>query len=239
MALDLSDLTGNGNTLTGNGGTEWTATLPFPASTAAVSLISVNQEWFYAVGSPTLDINPAITIELWILRDTIDAQMDLVSKWLAETNQRSYRFWISSDNKLNFSFSTNGTNTFTATSTGTVTSTTNWTHVAIRRITSDDTVEFVINGTGEGPIAAGAGILFSSNSRLGLGGRDQGSGVPATSFNGKLDEIRLWSVTRTVTQINDNKSVEVDPETAGLNAYYQLDGAIEQQPGSFLGFLDE
>lgn len=46
-------------------------------------------------------------------------------------------------------------------------------------------------------------------------------------FNGIIDEVRVWNVARTQTEIQDNMNTEIDPTTAtGLVAYYKFDQGI-------------
>ena len=44
-----------------------------------------------------------------------------------------------------------------------------------------------------------------------------------TYFAGDLDEIRVWSVQRTASEINASKSVTISPTTTGLQGYWKLD----------------
>ncbi len=41
-------------------------------------------------------------------------------------------------------------------------------------------------------------------------------------FNGSIDEVRVWNTARSSEDINNYKSVEVDPASTGLVAYYRL-----------------
>lgn len=45
----------------------------------------------------------------------------------------------------------------------------------------------------------------------------------ASNFNGKMDEWRFWSSTRTQAEIQDNMYASVDEDASGLTAYYSCD----------------
>lgn len=49
------------------------------------------------------------------------------------------------------------------------------------------------------------------------------SEIDASYLDGKIDEVRIWSVARTETQINDNKNVKLKGNEIGLVSYWRLD----------------
>ena len=52
------------------------------------------------------------------------------------------------------------------------------------------------------------------------------SDIPITSigtrFSGKIDEVRIWNIARSATEINQNIGVEVNENSSGLLAYYKM-----------------
>ena len=52
------------------------------------------------------------------------------------------------------------------------------------------------------------------------------SEIPITSigtrFSGRIDEVRIWNIARSATEINQNMDVEVDENSSGLLAYYKM-----------------
>ena len=52
------------------------------------------------------------------------------------------------------------------------------------------------------------------------------SNIPITSigtrFSGRIDEVRIWNIARSATEINQNMDVEVDENSSGLLAYYKM-----------------
>jgi hypothetical protein len=48
----------------------------------------------------------------------------------------------------------------------------------------------------------------------------------STEFRGRMDEIRIWNVTRTAAEILANYKLQVAPATPGLVAYYKMDEGV-------------
>jgi hypothetical protein len=61
-----------------------------------------------APDSAALDITGDIDIRVKVALDDWTSINQLLSKWVSGSNQRSYRFWVAADGKLNFSNSTDG-----------------------------------------------------------------------------------------------------------------------------------
>jgi hypothetical protein len=64
--------------------------------------------------------------------------------------------------------------------------------------------------------------MGSSIGGLRLGARDAGTGN-YTNLEGRMDETRIWNVTRTQAEIQDNMNRTIPGSTPGLVAYWRLD----------------
>jgi len=109
-----------------------------------------------------------------------------------------------------------------------------WTHLAA---TYDGTTfRFYVNG-----ILANSQIgSFSQNLsqplRIGAGRTENPS--PQFYFNGAVDEVRIWNIVRSLTQINDTKSINITVPESGLVSYYQFeDGTATNKTGAANGTL--
>ena len=51
-------------------------------------------------------------------------------------------------------------------------------------------------------------------------------------LDGELEELRIWSVARSQTEIESNKEVSLNSSTSGLERYYQFDGSINDVTGN-------
>ncbi|HXG47364.1 MAG TPA: LamG-like jellyroll fold domain-containing protein, partial [Methylomirabilota bacterium] len=105
----------------------------------------------------------------------------------------------------------------------------NWHHVALRYDKSIFRLEGFLDGVKSANFATGDrttpledtiardGIFFG----IGLANTTHlGNGA---AFKGSIDEVRIWSVARTDAQIQANWQQTVDPDSAGLVAYYQFE----------------
>ena len=83
------------------------------------------------------------------------------------------------------------------------------------------------------------------SSDLTAGGADYGFSVGMVPrfmwgtrpLNGYMSEVRLWNVARTANQIRENM-LSVDPASAGLLAYYKLDGELKDATENHLDPTD-
>jgi hypothetical protein len=53
-------------------------------------------------------------------------------------------------------------------------------------------------------------------------------GIWETSFNGLIDEVRIWNITRTQTEIQDNKDYSLNGDESGLVGYWKFDEGTGQ-----------
>jgi hypothetical protein len=103
-----------------------------------------------------------------------------------------------------------------------------WQHLAVSVDGTEGTATFYLNGE-EGAIITsdvypnlGAEVTWHS---LRIGNANHS--LTATVI-GLIDEVRIWTVARTASEIADNMNKEIDPETTGLLAYYRCN----EEPGN-------
>jgi uncharacterized protein YjdB len=94
-----------------------------------------------------------------------------------------------------------------------------WTHVAATW--NGSTCKLYINGVEDLGAAPTAMSPSANDAYLAIGF----SQFFTNYFGGKIDEVRIWNTTRTVSELAANKSKEVSPASAGLVAYYKLNEA--------------
>jgi hypothetical protein len=93
-----------------------------------------------------------------------------------------------------------------------------WTHVAV---TFDGTnKQFYINGVLDRVVARN-GPLYHSGSPIYIG--RQGTTCDCNFFHGTMDEVRVWNVVRTASQISQNFNQLLTGTEARLAAYYKFD----------------
>jgi hypothetical protein len=97
-----------------------------------------------------------------------------------------------------------------------------WKHVAVNWTAASHLAEFFLNGNSLGT-SSGAYTSISDNaSSFVVGSQDTDLG---SYYNGKMDEIRLWNIIRSASDIYKNKDVQISGSTTGLVAYYQLNNS--------------
>jgi len=177
-------------------------------------------------GSQTgLDITGDFTIELWVKLESApatDTYRPFVSKWLNTGNQRSYAVGyinLSDTMYLYGNISTNGT----AATSGTVAYTLNagtYYHLAFTYDASAGTMEVFVDDSSVGTISSLATSIYNGTAAFQIGY------FLGETFDGLIDEVRVWSDIRTSTEISDNRSVELVGDEANLVAYWQLDNDL-------------
>jgi hypothetical protein len=93
-----------------------------------------------------------------------------------------------------------------------------WTHVAITL--SGGTLTFYINGVASG--TASVGSATTDNIEMNIG-RQQPSSCRCNHFNGTMDELRIWNVARSQSDILINYESTVPTNSSNLVAYYKFD----------------
>ena len=169
------------------------------------------------------------TAEAWVKTDFVGASYN--DNWAIVDFDRSefYDFYVRGDNgQVGFSTysSSGGIDDFDS-GTGNEVNDGQWHHIAVvydgtDKIIYIDGVEVARN------VNAHSGSAIGKNTtRYGF----LGDGSEATSLNGSrnniyfdgaIDEVRIWSSTRTAGEINSNKDVCLTGDETGLQAYYSL-----------------
>lgn len=93
-----------------------------------------------------------------------------------------------------------------------------WHHVAFVRSDTERTI--YVDGEEEGQYFANATIVYGSFFRMNAW---TGGLSTSTFFNGKLDEVRIWSVAKTTEEIVENMSCQLSGEEDNLIAYWNFD----------------
>ncbi|MFM8596665.1 MAG: beta strand repeat-containing protein, partial [Flavobacteriales bacterium] len=94
-----------------------------------------------------------------------------------------------------------------------------WTHVAVTR--QNGVVKMYINGIEDAATITNNATGQNAAPRI-IGGKMVGSSVANTLFNGRIDEVRCWSVARTAAQISANLSTQFVGNEANLLAYFNF-----------------
>ena len=143
------------------------------------------------------------------------APIELISRWGAGgAGNASYTLGIDGNGKA-VCLTYNGSTGSTATSATTI-ATNSWTHLAATRA-SDGTVKIYINGILDVSIT-GSVVPQSSNYAVFLAK----PAVGTNQFKGSMDEVRIWNIVRTQSEISAAKNAEFCAAQTGLLAYYKM-----------------
>lgn len=187
-------------------------------------------------GSQTgLDLSGNHTIEAWVNIESLPSNGTyriLVAKH-GPSGSFGY-FWGIYNNagtyELRGGWSSNGSNFDTHSySLGTFNTATYY-HVAIAVTISTHTAEFYKNAVSLGTDATGTLTSINNNNQtFYVGALDQGGG--SGYYDGLLDELRVWNVTRTANQIAQNLYRDVTGQT-GLQAYWKFENGYTDSSGN-------
>lgn len=174
----------------------------------ALTFTRANSQYVTVPHSASLNLGTNFTVEAWV--NYSGQNVTIVDKgnydflWSLNPN--------TNQNKMGFYNRNTGTWAY---STGIVPQNT-WTHVAITL--QNDILVFYINGVASGT----ASVTFSQDTEAMNIGRQQPTACACNHFNGTMDELRLWNLARTQSQIQANMN-SVPTNTTGLVAYYKFD----------------
>ncbi len=169
----------------------------------------------------SLDLASTGTIEAWIHADSFTANAGIIHKGDAsDSSDAAYELKLGasgSETKIVFAvYDASGT-VYSITGTTDLVSYKRY-HIAGVWDSSASTMTLYINGVQEatGTVAAAR----NSAGSLRIGARFTGGADP---FDGKIDEVRIWNIARTQTQIRDAMCQRLAGNESGLVAYYRFD----------------
>lgn len=164
--------------------------------------------------SPDLDLSTAWTIEAWIKpRDVGPTFKHLVSKW-GTCPAASYSMELNGA-KLRSGIANCGSGTQVV-ETPDVVVANQWQHVAITL--GNGTLRLYVNGVLQ---ATQTGSIAPINTATNLWlGEQTGGGY---AFNGLIDEVRIWNVEQTATDLHTLMKTRLTGAESGLVAYWRLD----------------
>ncbi|HNX03158.1 MAG TPA: FlgD immunoglobulin-like domain containing protein [Candidatus Cloacimonas sp.] len=174
--------------------------------------------------------NSNFTIEAWIYPTNFSstkAMNTIVGKddWSSgsPTYSSGYVFRYGSSNRTLSFAKSNGTTDWYEIYANNVLTLNTWQHVAITQSMSgsNSTMTLYVNGVQVGsPLTATTASTQSSRPvYIGYSPNTQSN---IRCMLGNVDEVRIWNVTRSATQLADNRYVNIDPSTTGLIAYYKM-----------------
>ena len=176
----------------------------------------------YVTMGNVLNLTSAISIETWIKTDGLGSRQTIVSKGYPSTGEPYYQYHVEirAGGEIYFPLSLNGTRQTTETS-ATINAS-QWYHIAC--VYDGSTIKVYIDGVEESSSNASGSIsTYSTSFYLGAYSGHVSSNVG--SFNGVMDEVRIWNDARTVTEIREYMHKELAGNESNLAAYYKMSNA--------------
>lgn len=188
--------------------------------------VSTTDQYLNVADSSVVSITGDMTIEAWYRPNNQPASGEtfaIVSKYNTTGDQRSYYFAYTRPGaggvrQFTLSISSDGitdvTKSVNANSANAV-----YTHMAVVYSASAGTATFYKDGSPMGSVQSGLPTsIFNSTSDLQIMGL---SGVNGLS-TGLIDEVRIWNVARSASEILANYNQEISASSSGLVAYYKF-----------------
>jgi hypothetical protein len=167
--------------------------------------------------------NKAITLEAWIYPTAWKTNVyegNIINKE-NNTNNNGYFLRCGASGKLNFGFGDNTTTWKELTSSTAVLTLNTWQHVAA---TYDGVKsKLYVNGVCTDSVNYSSSIQNSNAVNLTIGDH---SGTYVRRYQGRIDEVRIWAVVRTIAEIKNNMNEEFCSKQNGLRAYYKFNHGI-------------
>lgn len=191
---------------------------------------SSSQNLSISDGSQTgLDITGDMTVEAWVKLESFGSgEFHAVVAKDDGQPERSYAFSLlnaSGTHKACMYNSSDGTNTNTTSNlcvdTGTLSIGT-WYHVAWVFDSSGGEVEVFLDGVSKGSVNGLNTSNYNSSANFTIGTMGGSS-----YFDGLIDDVRIWDLQRTSTEIGDDKGRELNGNETGLVGYWKLNNSLD------------
>jgi hypothetical protein len=185
------------------------------AQNYALDLDAVNDK-IGVSNSASLNPSTALTVEAWINADTWKSSVwagTIVGKQ-ATSPDRGYCLTAGEGGKAEFTVSIN--NVWVSATTAAVMGLNSWYHVA--GVFDGTTISVYINGNLQASAPA-AGVISTGTSTMYIGENPTWTG---RLFDGTIDEVRIWNVARSASEIQSNFGTELTGSETGLVAYYKM-----------------
>lgn len=201
---------GISNTTDWNFTTTGTNSCPVAGSGNALDFDGSN-EYVTCGTSATFNFSNSFTVECWVYPDDSDWGM-----YVGRTTDASGgKGWVFGQNSGNLIFTTRGIKDYTST---TSVSTLTWSHVAVVFDGSND-AKYYVNGEWKQTVTGSSACNTTTGIDLTIGQYSE----EMAYFDGKIDEVRIWSDIRTEAELADNMYVALNGDEPNLVGYWRMD----------------
>ncbi len=192
---------------------------------------------FYRTSESPFPINPpaGLTVEAWVRPSGSQADDRRLFVLTTIDPQKPDPEWLTFDLKSDGSFEIQGrdqnTTNWAGNGTSAAGSANTWRHIALTY--SWGTITFYEDGQAMGTQSPPASWLEN----LTAGVEYWVGGTGATAFNGDVDDLRVWNVVRTATEIDEGRCDPPASNTTGLLLQHSYETDNAQDGGSVTGYI--
>lgn len=209
-----------------------TSTPPQSSNNFGVSFQSVNSQWINAGTGASLNLTNKATWEFWMKAPSSSTYMTLLSRWGASSANQSWRFYYLKDGNDSYIFSSLQDPSQPPNSTAPSEFYVDhfivggWYHIAWvydgDGATNVDKIKLYINGQQRVLFFNYPPVIISSLINPGEPVRIGADGGGSYYFDSAIDEMRIWNVARTASEIQNNYLKELAGSETGLKAYWKF-----------------
>ncbi|WP_457635796.1 LamG domain-containing protein [Persephonella sp.] len=223
---DYTDSTSNGNDLTAVNSPVFSTDASF--MDRSIDLVSSSSQYLSFSGISGATYGTQGTIMAWVkVSATTGSNQGVYDDWDINPYKLAY---LNLDSTLKVIAGRGGSTTSTVTSTNSV-STGTWTHIAMTFKEGAGTKVYI-----DGVLDTTSGTnLVSANTNASNGGRIGCvwyNGTNDRFFNGLIDEVRVYNVELTQSQIQSAKNSEIANDTTGLVGYWKMENNYIDSSGN-------
>jgi len=124
---------------------------------------------------------------------------------------------------LRLAVSNDGTTTSTVSKPANL-ETAKWQHVGVSYEGATGITEFFLNGVSLGTVTSSVVAIHDNASVFRVGCNLDGAGAAENFYDGLIDEVRVWSATRSATDFLGGMISQINAASAGLQGYWSLNG---------------
>ena len=176
------------------------------------------------------DISQQVTVTAWIKPTNFpNGPAAIIYKGDRQTlniNNQSYGLWLQEDGAIRFTASPRNQEGRTMLSAPSAVGLNTWHHVAGVIDGNKNVIKLFIDGTEVANRDFGRGSFYKSQYPLRIGASHE-KGMDSATFNGQIDEVRIWNVARAEAEIREGMNTKLNGDEPGLVGYWTFDEETE------------
>ena len=176
------------------------------------------------------DISQQVTVTAWIKPTDFPNKLTAIiykgDQQTLNINNQSYGLWLQEDGEIRFTSSPRSKEGRTMLSAPGAVGLSTWHHIAGVIDGNKNVIKLFIDGTEVANRDFGRGGFYKSQYPLRIGALHE-KGMDYATFDGQIDEIRIWNIARTETEIREGMNTKLKGDEPGLVGYWTFDEETE------------